>query len=247
MTVHEPLEIEPIMKDGGRLDESEHSDRRYDRSFYIIGSISIACVCTLLYFYLRPTGATDENPLEACPHPSNDDDEDRSNSLVEEGIYIPNGGYESPYSLPDIQHCIAADYSKTTAKMIFELPLAALLSDHRGGKKFEASDVVIVNDYAYVVCDNSWAITKLKLPLRPFSEDNMQIGNPTRVEGEESDYEAIFHHDGVFYAIRESVKLKIPSSKKKSYHAVIDELDLNDDNYAVLNQCPCEFEFEGTR
>mmetsp|Transcript_27992 Transcript_27992/g.82317 ORF Transcript_27992/g.82317 Transcript_27992/m.82317 type:complete len:147 (+) Transcript_27992:461-901(+) len=83
-----------------------------------------------------------------------------------------------------MKQCIATNYSKTTAKTIFELPLAALLSDHKGQKKFEASDITIVDDSAYVVCDSSWAITKLKLPLQPFSKDNFQIGNPSRVATE---------------------------------------------------------------
>jgi len=43
------------------------------------------------------------------------------------------------------------------------------------------------------------------------------------------------------------VKLKISPSKKSSYHAVIEELELSDNDYAVLNECPCEFEFESKK
>jgi hypothetical protein len=104
-----------------------------------------------------------------------------------------------------------------------------------------------VNDDAYAVCDSSWAISKFRASLVPFSPDNVQIGNPNREE-QESDYEAIFHDNGVFYVVRESIDLSEPGRRKtQSYHAVIEELSLSGNQYEVIAECPCLFEFQGTR
>ena len=111
--------------------------------------------------------------------------------------------------------------------------------------------MTIVDDGVYSVCDNSWAISRFSKSLLPFSEDNVQVGDPDRVPGEDSGYEAIFHHGGLFYVVRESVyhgdhDEGIYNTKKAGdYHAIIEELRLSDDDYTVVNECRCEFEFEG--
>lgn len=141
--------------------------------------------------------------------------------------------------------CEDGDYSKRTVKTAFELPFAALFKDTKGQKTFEASGLTIVENKVYAICDNSWAISKFDDSLRPFSEANKMIGDPNRVPDEDSGYEAIFHDDGTFYVVRESVKLVDEGSEKKSYHAVIEELSLGDDDYTIVDQCPTQFEFEG--
>jgi hypothetical protein len=105
-----------------------------------------------------------------------------------------------------------------------------------------------VNDDAYAVCDSSWAISKFRKSLVPLSPANVQIGNPNREEEEESNYEAIFHDNDIFYVVRESIDLVEPGRRKtQSYHAVIEELSLSGIEYEVIAECPCEFEFQGTR
>lgn len=150
-------------------------------------------------------------------------------------------------------------YSKHTLKRAYELPYAALFRDTRGQSTFEASDVTIVNDTVYSVCDNSWAISKFGRDLDPFSMANVQIGD-TAQEGEfDSGYEAIFEYGGLFYLVRESVdhgmvehtdrKRKLKGKAKKEYgdyHAIIEELSLKDDTYTFVRDCRCEFAFEGT-
>ncbi|KAL7527832.1 hypothetical protein ACHAXR_002757, partial [Thalassiosira sp. AJA248-18] len=155
-------------------------------------------------------------------------------------------------------------YSKHTLKRAYDLPYAALFSDTRGQSKFEASDVTIVNDTVYSVCDSSWAISKFTRELVPFSEMNVQIGDPDireGQEGEESGYEAIFEHGGRFYVVRESVyhegldhnddddeyedEHEHEESKHGDYHAIIEELDLQEDDYTLVRECKCEFVFEG--
>jgi hypothetical protein len=155
------------------------------------------------------------------------------------------------------------NYSKRTVKTAYELPFASLFKDNKGQKKFEASSVTIVGDSVYAVCDSSFAISKFDDRLLPFSEDNKQIGSPDRDGDVESGYEAIFHHEGLFYVVRESVLHHhhedddfiieeeedediIEADKKHSFHAIVEELVLGDDDYTVQSKCVCEFEFEGT-
>ena len=152
-------------------------------------------------------------------------------------------------------------YSKHTVKTGYERPFAALFKDNKGQNKFEASSVTIVGDSAYAVCDSSYAIAKFDDAL-PFSDENKMIGSPERDGDVESGFEAIFHHKGLFYVIRESVlhhhhdddnieeeeedEDSIEADDKHSFHAIIEELELGDDNYTVKAECMCEFEFEGT-
>jgi hypothetical protein len=135
-------------------------------------------------------------------------------------------------------------YSSHTAKTAYEMPFAALFKDTRGEKKFEASSIFSVNGTYYAICDNSWAISKFGADLTPFSENNIMIGDPNREE-EDSGYEVIFHHDDVFFVIRESVEHGYDTNT--TYHAIIEELVVTGDNYEIKDQCSCEFEFEGTR
>lgn len=170
-------------------------------------------------------------------------------------------------------------YSKRTLKNAYEMPFAALFTDNKGQKKYEASSVIVVSlvvvllymivdynmwnpielvlifiiiitiihqvdDNAYAVCDSSWAISKFGRTLQPFSSANMQIGDPYR-EPEDSGYEALFYDDGIFYVVRESVDLA--EGIAESYHAIIEELSIKDDDYEVVQACPSEFKFEGDR
>jgi hypothetical protein len=162
-------------------------------------------------------------------------------------------------TMPDLQYswknhnydCEKDDkYSKETLKRAYELPYAALFKDHRGQKKYEASDVTIVGDEVYSVCDNSWAISRFSKSLLPFNDENVQVGDPNRVPDEDSGYEAIFHHEGLFYVVRESVYHGDHEEGEKTaepgdYHAIIEELQLSENDYTVVNECQCEFEFEG--
>ncbi|KAL7534817.1 hypothetical protein ACHAWF_004961 [Thalassiosira exigua] len=162
-------------------------------------------------------------------------------------------------------------YSKNTLKRAYDLPYAALFRDTRGQSKFEASDVTIVNDTVYSVCDSSWAISKFTRDLIPFSEKNVQIGDPTggpnREEGDESGYEAIFEHAGLFYVVRESIfhadhdheadkessddtdddddDVVKKDESSGDYHAIVEELLVGEDDYTLVRECQCEFTFEG--
>jgi hypothetical protein len=139
----------------------------------------------------------------------------------------------------DLSSCEDGGYSKRTLQLAYELPFASLFRDTKGQKKYEASSVVVVNDDAYAVCDSSWAISKFGSQLQPFADGNVQLGDPYREE-EESGYEALFHEDGVFYVVRESIQ-----HEDKSYHAIIEELVLGDQDYSINQVCSCQFEFEG--
>jgi hypothetical protein len=133
------------------------------------------------------------------------------------------------------------DKSTSTLKVAYDIPFNTLFRYTYGQTKFEASDVTILNDTVYAVCDNSWAIDKFARHATPYSTENILLAPPpmmsnhlNRVEGD-SGYEAIFEYDGMFYAVRESVNL----------HAIIVELSLTDDTYTYIQECPCEYTFEG--
>ena len=92
--------------------------------------------------------------------------------------------------------CDDGYYSKRTLQRAFELPFASLFKDTKGQKKYEASDVILVDGEAYAVCDNSWAISKFGDDLRPFSPENAQIGDPNRqgLGGDDEDSGYVSRH-----------------------------------------------------
>jgi hypothetical protein len=145
------------------------------------------------------------------------------------------------------ESCDDGKYSKRTLKLAYELPFAALFwGSPPGVRKYEASDVILVDDYAYAVCDSSWAIAKFNAQLTPFGTDNTPIYDleKTRFDQDEQDsgYEAILHANGTFYVIRESVQ-----HDDEQYHAIVEELNLQEDvdGYTIGLQCSTEFAFEG--
>jgi hypothetical protein len=77
-------------------------------------------------------------------------------------------------------NCSDGLYSKRTLQRAYELPFSALFPNPKGQNKFEASSVIVVDDYSYAVCDSSWAISKFGRSLTPFSPHNVQIGDPNR-------------------------------------------------------------------
>jgi hypothetical protein len=135
--------------------------------------------------------------------------------------------------------CEDGKYSKRTLQLAYELPFASLFRDNQGQRKYEASSVVLVDGNAYAVCDSSWAISKFGSQLTPFAEGNVQIGDVDR-EDEDSGYEALFYESGTFYVVRESVQ-----HGDKTYHAIIEELEMGPEDYTVTDACSTEFEFEG--
>jgi hypothetical protein len=180
------------------------------------------------------------------------------NTVTMEGKSKKNTDGKSGHKNAEENVCESdAKYSKHTVKTAYELPFAALFRDNKGQKKFEASSVTIVGDSVYSVCDSSFAISKFNDNLSPFSTDNKQIGSPDRDGDVESGYEAIFHHEELFYVVRESilhhhhgdddsVEEGGEADRTHSFHAVIEELVLGEDDYTVQSECLCEFEFEGT-
>lgn len=140
--------------------------------------------------------------------------------------------------------CLDPNFRKQTLKALKDDSFMVLFEDTKGQKKFEASDVITVGGHYYSICDSNWAIEKISYPMTPFSADNKQIGNPNR-EAEDSGYEGIFHHDGTFFVVRESVELKVAG--EKGFHAVVEEIEINADesDYDVTLACPTEQEFEG--
>lgn len=138
-------------------------------------------------------------------------------------------------------NCDEGSYSKRTLQLAYELPFVALFSDTLGQTKFEASSVILKDQYAYAVCDSSWSLSKFRTDLKPFATDNVQIVSTRSHKEEDSGYEALLQDGGFFYVVRESIQ-----QNDKSYHAEIEQLLVTDDKYTVVDTQPTEFEFEGT-
>lgn len=139
----------------------------------------------------------------------------------------------------DYDVCEDPDYSKITLKLAKETSAAAMFKDNKGQKKFEASAIVKVGEFFYVVFDNLFSIGRISIGLPFNSYRNALIGQP----GVDSGFEAIFHDEqtDTFYVAMEAI------THKGGYHALIQEIDMpaetSTDDYVVKGQCPCEFEF----
>jgi len=164
----------------------------------------------------------------------------------------------------------AALFSKATLKRVVDQTVSGLLMYNAIGneKKFEASDVIRLGEFFYVVCDSSWSILKASESLPLLSESNALIHPDvaTDVESwvppdEESGFEAIVHdmssfsHGGGhedFYLVRESIKHGENSgsddggSKGGIYFAAqILKAHVNGGSWALVEACSTEFTFEG--
>lgn len=162
----------------------------------------------------------------------------------------------------------AAGYSKSTLKTIVDRTVAGLLPSpawlDAGKSKFEASDVIRVGNCFYVVCDSSWSILRIDESLPLLSAQNTLITPAEEPpKGEDSGFEALLldKASGSFFAIREAIELPeegqglalsregqglVLSRKKAScFHAIILQLDIQEDSYRVREACRSEFEFEG--
>jgi len=139
-------------------------------------------------------------------------------------------------------------YSKTTVKTAFEQSFFGMIQDQKGEQKFEASDVIKIDEeWYYAIADSSWAIHKFRSDLRAFSADNVLIGNPHREETD-SGYEAIFYDKGVFYVVRESVKHHQEGIFQGEHHAIVEELVIDETglDYTIQDQCSVEYQFDGS-
>ena len=139
-----------------------------------------------------------------------------------------------------LDYCMDGSYSKRTLQLAYELPFFGLFQDPKGQTKFEASAVTLRDGTAYAVCDSSWALSQFPATLTPFA--GLQVGDPHR-ESDDSGYEGLFFDDDSLYVVRESIQ----QHGDETYHAVLEELAVNENNddYTVLETCSSEFTFEG--
>jgi len=152
----------------------------------------------------------------------------------------------------------SSSYSKETLKSVAELAFAAAFADAKGEKKWEASDVTVVNGSYYVVHDSSWAVSKIDPHFLVNGDANVQFGEPLTPPpallsdaASDSGFEALVAaNDGAFYVrfrsfschvsaqvVRESIDVG-----ESEFRAVILKLRLPD---TILEECPSEMLFEG--
>ena len=138
-----------------------------------------------------------------------------------------------------------ASYTKLAMKEVTTHTLSSLYLDLKGSKKHEASDVILdpsTNSYL-AITDNLWSVFSVSQTMAEMSASNVLYGDPERVEGEDSGYEALFLFDERLYVVRESIK----DTAGGVYNAYIEELELSPDNdsYTVNRICRTDFSFEG--
>ena len=165
-----------IRSDGSSLSKEE---KKKPLTIFILASIGIVivgCLSLTALHYRHNTPSNMDNNMSMSLYGSKHHDTKKKSG------YSYKGEFPSTECEEDI------NYSKHTLKRAYDLPFSALFSNTRGQTKFEASDVTIVNDTVYAVCDSSFAISKFKRNLDPFSYDNEQIGEPSRHGSYESGY-----------------------------------------------------------
>ena len=151
---------------------------------------------------------------------------------------------ESP---PGGSLCWDSDFTKMTLKTAYDQTFTSLIADPRGQTKFEASDVIIVDNNFYAICDNSWSIQVIGRHFIPLDKSSYQIGYPEI----DSDFESIVYDNitETFYLIRESVPVFNESDKGNlipTYRSIVLGVKITDggQNYTVHSTCVSEMEFD---
>jgi hypothetical protein len=140
----------------------------------------------------------------------------------------------------------AKAYSKGTLKRIVDRTVAGLLEFSAHEPKFEASDVIRVEDKFYVVCDSSWDILSIdeRMPLLSPKNEVIKPDASFSPPDEDSGFEVIIHDGsapGDFYVVRESIK----HVDKYDAHILKVKLNASAGTYSVEETCESELTFEG--
>lgn len=108
--------------------------------------------------------------------------------------------------LEDLDICDNPHYRDGTLKLAYENTYFGLLKKTYSQAKFEASDVRVLGEDIYVVCDSSWGLGKFNRDLAPFSGVEFWPNKDIGLEWE-SQWEALVHDErrGVFLAIQEAI------------------------------------------
>jgi hypothetical protein len=145
--------------------------------------------------------------------------------------------------------CENPRFASHTLKLAHEMPVVALLGKSDAMNVFEASEIIKVDDYYYVVSDDVPVLGRIDMDLSFFDKDNMYIyerrtsETPAPLNGDEGGYEALFHDraQNVFYGVVEATKLVAETSQ--NFHAIVDELKIDGQHYVKYASCPTDFEF----
>ena len=85
----------------------------------------------------------------------------------------------------------------------------------------------IADNDAHAACNISWAASKFSTNSEPFTECNIQVGEPDRVPDEDSAHEAMLCDNGDYCVVRESVLVDgVNHADLPSCHAVIEKLSM---------------------
>jgi hypothetical protein len=143
-----------------------------------------------------------------------------------------------------------------TLKLAHEMPVIALLGKPPGGSSvFEASSIMMLNDYLYVVSDDTMAIGKIHNHLQYSDDRNVLLTKASsggvNVDTTEGGYEAFFFDEdtNTYSGVIEAVSLAEAGTgggePKQHYHSLIVEMQVDHDakTYTLNGACPSDYEF----
>lgn len=163
-------------------------------------------------------------------------------------------------ALDDASVCENPKYSSVTLKVAIEMPMVGLFDTLHGYKKFEASDVIAIDQQYYVVYDNLFEIGRIDRQFGFHSPQHQLIAPSEAPAKGSSNYEGIVYvqETGTFYLMVEAAPHNStdghPNEKqdgkngKELFHAWVDEIALPADNklesgYTLKRRCRTEFAF----
>jgi len=166
------------------------------------------------------------------------------------GNYL--GLVEPPYLASDA--CDDKYFTKQTIQILGEQKFGGMFQNLQKSRKFEASDVVLIGDFYYVVFDSLYTVGKIAMDLPFYSKRNELLAAPGHPILEESSFEGITQdpRTGNVYLVQESIhSVEYNGTSEDVYRAMIQEAILPSEAHAksqyttVGGNCKTEFTFTG--
>jgi hypothetical protein len=246
--------------------------KQYRTVITAIGAVAVVCLVGVVAYSSRSTTlATAAGPLLSSSATTSDFDAAATTlSLAEKksskSSENEKGELSAPLSAEAV--CLDPNYTKVTLKLANEMTMAGLFPDLKGERKFEASDVIRVENHYLVIYDNLYQIGKIHQQLDFHNTANVLLNSNPERKGD-SGFEAIVYDEpsGVFYVVIEAEleagdkfhrahidsvssdkdreKLESSPSAEAQFHATIEEVEFHEDSkeYKLKDKCKTQFKF----
>jgi len=136
--------------------------------------------------------------------------------------------------------CTTEEFRDSTLKTVLSQPVHSLLYDLDGHKSFEASSITVVNDTMFIALDNLWSIASIHTFSSLDPKNRLIKRVNAHVDGDSSQFEALFHVDGFFYLVRESIN----NTATGLWQALIEKAVFGEKEYKVVEECFSEQSFQ---